>query len=224
MSAKVLLYWSSGKDSAWALEILRHERDVDVVGLVTNYDESANRVAMHRVRRDLVQAQARAADLPLQEVELPWPCSNETYELKMRQMVAEARNRGVTHFAFGDLFLEDIRNYRCRQLAGTGIDPLFPLWGTPQDTPGLARQMLAGGLRAVLICVDPRQVDGRFVGRQFDESLFADLPPAADPCGERGEFHTFCYAGPMFSRPIPMRTGERLERDGFCFADVLPTE
>lgn len=222
MSAKILLYWSSGKDSAWALETLRRNGDFDVVGLVTNYNAAANRVAMHSVRRELVQAQARAADLPLSEVELPWPCSNAIYELKMREIIAEAASRGITHFAFGDLFLDDIRDYRCRQLAGTGIEPLFPVWGTPQDTSGLARQMLAGGLRAVLTCVDSRQIDGQFAGREFDERLIADLPPGADPCGERGEFHTFCYAGPMFSRAISVQVGDRAEREGFCFADVIP--
>jgi uncharacterized protein (TIGR00290 family) len=221
MKAKTLLSWSSGKDSAWALWVLRQEADVDVVGLVTTFNEAANRVAMHAVRRELVQAQATAAGLPLWSVELPWPCSNDEYERRMGQLLSDARAQDISHFAFGDLFLEDIRSYRCRQLTGTGIEPLFPLWGTPEDTPSLARRMLAGGLRAVITCVDPKQLDNQFAGREFDARLLADLPPGADPCGERGEFHTFCYAAPIFSRPVPVHIGERVERDGFCFADLV---
>jgi uncharacterized protein (TIGR00290 family) len=218
MKPRVLLSWSSGKDSAWSLHLLRQQ--AEVVGLVTTFNETANRVAMHAVRRELVKAQAEAAGLPLYPIQLPWPCDNAVYEARMSACLAEAQRQGITHFAFGDLFLEDIRAYRERQLAGTGIVPLFPLWGTPADTPGLARSMLAGGLRAVLTCVDPRQLAGSYVGREFDATLLAELPAAVDPCGERGEFHTFCYAGPMFSRPIPAQVGELVVRDGFHFADV----
>jgi diphthamide synthase (EF-2-diphthine--ammonia ligase) len=176
---------------------------------------------MHAVRRELVEAQAVAAELSLWPVFLPWPCSNDIYEARMAAAVARARLHGITHVAFGDLFLEDVRNYRVRQLAGTGVEPLFPLWGSPADTPDLARRMIAGGLRAVLTCVDPNQLDAAFIGRQFDATLLAELPPAVDPCGEKGEFHTFCYAGPMFATEIAVRLGETVFRDGFCFADVL---
>jgi uncharacterized protein (TIGR00290 family) len=221
MKPKALLSWSSGKDSAWTLHVLRERADLDVVGLVTTFNEAVGRVAMHAVRRELVEAQARATGLPLWPVALPWPCSNEEYERRMRELVGKAQGEGISHFAFGDLFLEDIRAYRVRQLAGSGIEPVFPLWGSPADTPRLAREMIAAGLGAVITCVDPKQLDGAFVGRSFDADLLADLPPGTDPCGERGEFHTFCYAGPMFSREIPCLVGQRVERDGFHFADVL---
>jgi uncharacterized protein (TIGR00290 family) len=221
MKPQALLSWSSGKDSAWSLHVLRQQNEVEIVGLVTTFNEAANRVAMHAVRRKLVEAQAHAAGLPMWPVQLPWPCSNAEYEARMMRLIAEARRQGVTHFAFGDLFLEDIRAYRERQLAGTDIAPLFPLWGAINDTPRVARAMISSGLRALLTCVDPRQLDGRFVGREFDETLLIELPPSVDPCGERGEFHTFCYAGPMFNQPIPIRCGECVLRDGFHFADVL---
>ena len=221
---KALLAWSSGKDSAWALHVLRQRGEVEVVGLLTTFNEAFDRVAMHGVRRALVEAQARAAGLPLWPVALPWPCSNEHYEARMAAVLAQARQQGITRLAFGDLFLADIRAYRERMLAGTGIEPLFPLWGSPAETPGLARCMLAGGLRAVVICVDPRQIGEQAAGRPFDEAFLAELPPHADPCAERGEFHTFCYAGPMFDRAISVRGGPVVSRDGFCFADLLPGE
>jgi uncharacterized protein (TIGR00290 family) len=222
MKPKTLLSWSSGKDSAWALHLLRQQNQFEIVGLVTTFNEAADRVAMHAVRRELAEAQARAAGLPLWPVWLPWPCPNDEYEKRMARLIATAREQGVTHFAFGDLFLEDIRAYRERQLAGTGITPLFPLWGTLTDTPPLARAMIAAGLRAVLTCVDPKQLDPAFVGRTFDARLLEELPPGVDPCGERGEFHTFCHAGPMFREPIAVRVGECVHRDGFHFADVVP--
>jgi uncharacterized protein (TIGR00290 family) len=224
MKQKTLLSWSSGKDSAWTLHLLRQRDDVEVVGLATTYTDAFDRVAMHAVRMELVEAQARAARLPLWRIPLPWPCPNAAYEERMRAVVERARAESVTCFAFGDLYLQDIRAYRERQLAGTGLTPLFPLWGTEADTPALARTMLASGLRAVLTCVDPRQLDPSFVGRSFDATLLADLPPGVDPCGERGEFHTFCHAGPCFDHPIAIRVGETVERDGFWFADVLPAE
>ena len=221
MPPRVLLSWSSGKDSAWTLHVLR-QQDVDVVGLLTTFNEAAGRVAMHAVRRTLVEAQATAAGLPLWQVPLPWPCSNATYEQRMLAVIARAREEGITHVAFGDLFLQDIRDYRVRQLAATGIEPLFPLWCSPADTPDLARRMLGGGLRAVLTCADPRQLPEAFVGRPYDTALLADLPPGVDPCGERGEFHTFCFGGPMFTTEIAVQVGETVSRDGFCFVDLLP--
>ena len=219
---RVLLSWSSGKDSAWALHVLRQQSRIEVIGLLTTYNETADRVAMHAVRRRLVQAQAQSTGLPLWSVFLPWPCSNDAYEAKMQEAVERARRSGVTHFAFGDLFLEDVRAYRETKLAGTGIDPLFPIWTTEHDTPNLAREMLAGGLSAVLTCVDPKQLDPKFVGRKFDEQLLKELPGGVDPCGERGEFHTYCSAGPMFANPISVDVGELSLRDGFWFADVVP--
>jgi len=193
-----------------------------VVGLLTTFNDEADRVAMHAVRRELVLAQARSTGLPLWPVPLPWPCSNEQYGALMSEVIARARREGITHLAFGDLFLEEVRDYRIRQLAGTGVAPLFPLWGGPADTAALAARMQAARLRAVLTCVDPRQLDPSFLGREFDASLLADLPESVDPCGEKGEFHSFCYGGPMFEGEIRVRTGERVDRDGFSFIDVLP--
>jgi uncharacterized protein (TIGR00290 family) len=220
VTQRVLLSWSSGKDSAWALHVLRQQPDVQVVGLLTTFNRDADRVAMHAVRRDLVFAQAAAAGLDLWPVFLPSPCTNAEYEELMTVVLARARAERVTHVAFGDLFLEDVRDYRIRQMAGTGVAPLFPLWTSADQTPALANRMLAAGVRAVLTCVDPRQLPEFFVGRQFDGALLADLPSGVDPCGERGEFHSFCYAGPMFRSEIPVTVGEVLTRDGFCFADV----
>jgi uncharacterized protein (TIGR00290 family) len=224
MKPKALLSWSSGKDSAWALHVLRERGAVEVVGLVTTISEPFGRVAMHGVRTALVQAQADAVGLPLQTIPLPWPCPNQVYEDRMREMVARARAEGVSAFAFGDLFLADIRAYRERQLAGTGVEPLFPLWGSVSDTPALAHDMLAGRLRATVTCVDRRHLPATFAGRTFDADLLNDLPPGVDPCGENGEFHTFCHAGPMFARPIAVRAGAVAERDGFAFADLLPAD
>jgi uncharacterized protein (TIGR00290 family) len=221
---KVLLSWSSGKDSAWALHVLRQQPELDVVGLLTTFNEAFDRVAMHAVRRQLVEAQAAAAGLPLIPVLLPFPCTNEIYEDRMKAALAEAKTAGVTHMAFGDLFLEDVRAYRFHLLEGTGVEPLFPIWGTPDDTPHLARRMLAAGLGAVLTCVDPKQLSKRFVGRQYDDALLAELPTGIDPCGERGEFHTFCFRCPEFGTDIPVSPGEIVDRDGFWFADLCPVE
>jgi uncharacterized protein (TIGR00290 family) len=222
MKPKALLSWSSGKDSAWALHVLRQRHEVEIVGLATTFNAAFGRVAMHGVRRELVEAQAEAAGLPLWPIPLPWPCANDEYENRMRALIGQAVAAGVTAFAFGDLFLADIRSYRERQLAGTGIEPLFPVWGSVEDTPALARAMLASGLRATLTCVDPRRLSPAFAGRAFDAGLLADLPTGVDSCGENGEFHTFCHAGPMFARPVPVRTGAVIERDGFVFADLVP--
>lgn len=215
----VMLSWSSGKDSAWTLHTLR-QQGVNVVGLLTTLNSTHDRVAMHAVRRQLLRAQADAAGLPLLEVDLPWPCSNEIYEQRMTEACARAKGMGVTHMAFGDLFLEDVRQYRVDKLKPTGLEPIFPLWG--KATPALAQEMIAGGLRAVLTCVDPKQIDARFVGRQFDARLLAELPASCDPCGERGEFHSFVYAGPMFKAPLNVEVGQIVTREGFTFTDVQP--
>ena len=220
--ARVLLAWSSGKDSAFALHVLRERDDVEVVGLLTTVNETHDRVAMHAVRRTLLEAQAAAAGLPLTLVRIPHPCSDVAYEAAMGRALEEARASGVVGVAFGDLFLEDIRRYREEKMTGTGLRPLFPLWGRP--TAGLAREMLEAGLKARITCVDPRVLAGSFAGREFDLPLLADLPAGVDPCGENGEFHTFAWDGPMFGRPVPVRGGEVVARDGFVFADLLPAE
>jgi uncharacterized protein (TIGR00290 family) len=217
---KALLSWSSGKDAAWALQALRNADAVEVVGLVTTTNEAFSRVAMHGVREALLETQAAATGLPLWKVPLPWPCSNEVYEARMAQTCAQALAEGIEAMAFGDLFLEEVRDYRIQKLAGSGLTPLFPIWNP--DTASLAREMVAAGLKATLVCVDPRVLDATFAGRDFDGVLLADLPPGVDPCGERGEFHTFAWDGPMFHHPVPIRPGEVVERDGFVFADLVP--
>jgi uncharacterized protein (TIGR00290 family) len=219
---KALLSWSSGKDGAWALHVLRARGDVEVVGLLTTANQRYDRVAMHAVRRVLVEAQAEAAGLPLTVVPLPDPCPNEVYEATMARVVADARQGGIEAIAFGDLFLEDVRAYREARMRGTGVAPLFPLWG--HETRDLAEEMLAGGLQALLTCVDPRRLPAALAGRAFDRRLLAELPAGTDPCGENGEFHTFAWSGPMFAHPIGVRTGEVVTRDGFVFADLLPAE
>ena len=216
---RVLLSWSSGKDSAWTLHLLRQDPGLRVEALVTTFNSAVDRVAMHAVRRPLVEEQARAAGLPLWPVELPWPCSNVEYEEIMQGVCRRAVAEGMTAIAFGDLFLEDIRAYRERQLASSGLEPLFPVWRIP--TRQLAADMLAAGLRAKLTCVDPAKLGREFAGREFDGEFLASLPPSADPCGENGEFHTFVYDAPVFARPIPVQTGEIVERDGFVFSDVV---
>jgi len=195
---------------------------IEVAGLVTTFNSAANRVAMHAVRRELAEAQAERVRLPLWPVELPWPCSNAEYERRMGAVVERAKAEGIEAIAFGDLFLEDIRAYRIKQLQGTGIEPLFPVWGIP--TSQLAREMIAAGARAKLTCVDPAKLDRSFAGREYDQRLLEDLPAAVDPCGENGEFHTFVYDGPAFSRPIRVRAGGRVERDGFVFSDLASDE
>ncbi|MET0554973.1 MAG: ATP-binding protein [Vicinamibacteria bacterium] len=216
----VVLAWSSGKDSAWALHALRQDPALTVVGLLTTVNAAHDRVAMHAVRRALLHAQARAAGLPVHVVEIPYPCPDEAYEAAMAEAVGRLRADGVQAMAFGDLFLEDVRRYRETRLQGSGLAPLFPLWGRP--TRALAEEMIDGGLRARLTCVDPRALPASFAGRAFDRALLADLPAAADPCGENGEFHTFAWDGPMFRRPVPVTPGDVVERDGFVFADLLP--
>ena len=220
MKPRALLSWSSGKDAAWALHVLRQQGDVEVVGLLTTINRTFERVAMHAVREQLLETQAQAAGLPLWKVDIPFPCPNEAYEQAMGAACAKAAAEGIEVIAFGDLFLEDIRAYRVEKLSGTGLRPLFPLWG--RDTVALAREMIAGGLKASLTCVDPKHLAASFAGRAFDAALLADLPSSVDPCGERGEFHSFAWDGPMFSHPVPIRRGEVVERDGFVFADLLP--
>ncbi len=215
---KALISWSSGKDSAWALHRLVQQGEVAVVGLLTTVNVLHARVAMHAVREELLERQAEAAGLPLIKVPLPWPCKNEEYEAAFAAALEGAKSSGVTAIAFGDLFLEEIRRYREDQLAGTGIRPLFPLWGL--QTRALAEAMIAGGLRASITCVDPKQLPARFAGRQFDRALLDELPAGVDPCGERGEFHTFAWAGPMLRGPLAVTPGEIVERDGFVFADL----
>jgi uncharacterized protein (TIGR00290 family) len=216
---RILLSWSSGKDSAWALHLLRQSGEYEIAGLLTTFNQEFNRVAMHGVRRALVEQQATAAGIPLWAVPLPWPCSNADYEAIMAHTCAKAVAEGIATIAFGDLFLEDVRAYREKQLKGTGLEPIFPVWGLP--TPALARQMISAGLRARLTCVDAAKLDAAFAGREFDENLLNELPEETDPCGEKGEFHSFVYAGPMFRRPIEISSGEVVIRDGFAFADLL---
>ena len=217
---KTLVSWSSGKDSAWMVHTLRQRGDIEIGALLTTINEPAQRVAMHAVRVEVLQAQAAALGFPLWMVPIPSPCSNEVYEQVMREAVSRAVSEGFTHAAFGDLFLADIRKYREERLAGSGLTPLFPLFGTPDDTPGLARTMIAAGLRARITCLNPKVMDRKFAGREFDIALLDDLPPSIDPCAERGEFHTCAYDGPMFNHPVAVDTGITVERDGFVFTDL----
>jgi uncharacterized protein (TIGR00290 family) len=216
---RILLSWSSGKDSAWSLHVLRQRAEYQVVGLLTTFNEVADRVAMHAVRRDLVERQAEAAGLPLWAVPLPWPCTNQRYESLMAQTCAKAVAEGVEGVAFGDLFLEDVRAYREKQLKDTGLQPIFPVWGLP--TRALAQEMIASGTRAKLTCIDTAKLNRSFVGREFDEALLSALPEEVDPCGERGEFHSFVYAGPMLNAVLPIAVGDTVVRDQFVFADLL---
>ena len=216
---RILLSWSSGKDSAWSLHILRQRGEYEVVGLLTTFNEEADRVAMHAVRRELVEQQAVATGLPLWAVPLPWPCSNEQYESLMARASSMAIAEGIEGIAFGDLFLEDVRAYRERQLKDTGLAPVFPLWGL--RTRDLAEEMIACGMRAKLTCIDTGKLDRGFVGREFDEAFLSALPDEVDPCGERGEFHSFVYEGPMLNATLPISVGETVVRDHFVFADLI---
>ena len=217
---KILVSWSTGKDSAWMLHMLNQQYPEAAAGLLTTTNQAFDRVAMHAVRRELLEAQADAAGLPLHVVPLPWPCANDQYESIMRTAIAGFVTEGFTHVAFGDLFLEDVRRYREDRLAGTGLEPLFPIWKT-RSTRDLAHEMIAAGLKARLTCIDPRKLDRSFAGRPFDHALLNDLPPDVDPCGENGEFHSFASAGPMFTDEIKMKTGEVVDRDGFIFSDLV---
>jgi uncharacterized protein (TIGR00290 family) len=219
MTRKTILSWSSGKDSAWTLHTLRQGGAHEVVALLTTITRDYDRVSMHGVRRELVEAQAKAAGVPLWPVEIPARCTNADYEEAMHRAVLRAIAAGIECIAFGDLFLRDIRDYREQKLAGTGLEPIFPLWERP--TRQLATEMIAGGLRARLTCIDPRVMPRSMAGSEFDRAFLASLPPEVDPCGERGEFHTFAHAGPMFAHDIAIASGDTVERDGFLFTDVL---
>jgi uncharacterized protein (TIGR00290 family) len=216
---KILVSWSTGKDCAWMVHLLRQVAGIEIGGLLTTFNEAADRVSMHGVRRSLAEAQADSLGLPIVSIDLPSPCPNEVYEAEMREAVAAAAAAGYTHIAFGDLFLEDVKQYREQRLAGSGLAPLFPLWQLP--TSALAREMIAAGLRATLTCLDPSKLDRSFAGREFDAALVGALPPAVDPCGEHGEFHSFAWDGPMFRWPIRVSHGETVERDGFVFTDLV---
>jgi len=217
MRKNTWLSWSSGKDSAWALQVLRQSDDFEVTGLFTTINTAFERVAMHAVRVALLRQQAQAVGLPLYLIEIPYPCSNEQYAAAMSAFVARAQDAGVRCMAFGDLYLEDVRRYREERMQGTGIEPVFPLWGKP--TRALLQEMLDSGLRACLTCVDPRVLPTEFAGCELTAELLARLPEGIDPCGENGEFHTFVFAGPMFAQPLDIEMGEVVTRDGFVFAD-----
>jgi uncharacterized protein (TIGR00290 family) len=217
---KVALSWSGGKDSALALWALREEHGIEPAALLTTLTEDYGRVSMHGVRSELVRAQAEAAGVGLVEIGIPAACPDEVYEARMATALATPPLDAVETIAFADLFLEDIRSYREERLAGAGRGTMFPVWG--RDTAALAREFIAAGFEAVLVCVDSAQLDASFVGRPFDEALLADLPPGTDPCGENGEFHTFVHGGPVFARPIRLELGEAVEREGFAFQDLVP--
>jgi uncharacterized protein (TIGR00290 family) len=221
MSKRTFLSWSSGKDSAWALHVLRQDPAVEVVGLFCTVNGEFDRVAMHGVRVELLRRQAENVGLPLHLIEIPYPCSDGEYADAMAAFIETARRDAIECFAFGDLFLEDVRRYREERMSGTGIAPIFPLWGIP--TQALSRTMVANGLRAVITCIDPKRLAAGFAGREYTDSFLDDLPAEIDPCGEYGEFHSFAFDGPMFRRPVEIAVGETLHRDGFVFTDFLPS-
>ncbi len=216
---KALISWSSGKDSAFSLYEVRRAGEFDVVGALTTVTENFGRVSIHGVREEILHAQLQAAGLPPTVVPIPYPCPNEVYEARMGEAIARAKADGITHMIFGDLFLEDIRKYREEKLRGTGITPVFPLWLRP--TPQLARDMIASGLETYIATVDLKKMPAAFAGRRFDAQLLEDLPPGVDPCGENGEFHTCVTGGPMFAHALPVVAGERVERDGYAYCDLL---
>lgn len=219
MKVKTLMSWSSGKDSAWALYKLQQDPQIEIDGLFCTVNSEFNRVAMHAIRVELLQQQASCIGLPLHIIEIPYPCSNEEYEEIMSQFVESAKLVNIESFAFGDLFLDDVRSYREENLTGTGISPLFPIWGIPTDK--LSREMMRSGLKAVITCVDPKKLPQEFIGREYNEAFLEDLPEGVDPCGENGEFHSFVFDAPNFARPIEISLGEVVKRDGFIFVDVV---
>ncbi len=220
MRQRTLVSWSSGKDSAWSLYLLRRDPSIELAALLTTFNAEAGRVAMHSVRRELVEAQAARLGLPLRPVDLPWPCPNSEYESRMLEACRRAVSDGITTIAFGDLFLEDIRAWRERQLNGTGLSPAFPVWHIP--TAQLARRLLEAGVKAKVTCIDRKRLDTAFAGREYNAAFLDDLPSGIDPCGENGEFHTFVYDSPDFAQPIPVTVGTIIDRDGFVFADLIP--
>jgi uncharacterized protein (TIGR00290 family) len=220
MKRRTWLSWSSGKDSAWALQHLRRDPEIEVAGLFCTINREFARVAMHAVRVELLKRQAQNAGLPMQLIPIPHPCSDAEYAAIMKRFVLKTKKQGIECFAFGDIFLEDIRLYREKNLAGSGIAPLFPLWG--METKKLSAEMVSGGLRAIITCVDPKRLSADFAGREYEESFLQQLPAAVDPCGENGEFHTFAFDGPMFKKPVKVAIGETICRDGFIFTDLLP--
>lgn len=220
MKKRILLSWSSGKDSAWALHVLRRKPDVEVVGLFCTINQEFERVVMHAVRIELIKQQAQNIDLPIQLIPIPHPCGDNVYGTIMKNFVEQAKQRGIECFAFGDIFLEDVRGYREANLADTGITPIFPLWGMP--TKKLSVEMVSGGLRAIITCVDPKHLSTDFAGQEYGESFLERIPANVDPCGENGEFHSFAFAGPMFKKPVNIAIGETVARSGFIFTDLLP--
>ena len=218
MKKKTLLSWSSGKDSAWALYRLQRDPEIDVVGLFCTVNQKFDRVAMHGVRRELLELQAERLDLPLYVIDIPYPCSNEEYEARMTMFIGQAKADNIECCAFGDLYLEDVRQYRENNLKGTGITPLFPLWGIPTET--LSKDMIQNGLRAIVTCIDPGSMPEHFAGREYNKSFLEDIPREVDPCGENGEFHSFAFDGPMFSESIKVSAGEVVRRDGFVFSEL----
>ena len=211
--------WSSGKDCAWAFYKLQQNPEIDIDGLFSTVNSEFNRVAMHAVRVELLQQQAKCIGLPLEIIEIPYPCSNELYEEIMARFVETSKKANIENIAFGDLYLEDVRNYREEKLNGTGITPIFPIWGIP--TNQLSKEMIGSGLRAVITCVDPKQIPKEFIGREYNESFLNDLPEGVDPCGENGEFHSFVFDGPMFNKHMEISLGNVVHRDGFVFIDVV---
>lgn len=220
MKERIVVGWSGGKDSALALREIFASDAYDIVALVTTVTAGYDRISMHGVRCSLLEQQAAAIGLPLRKVTISPGATNAAYEAAMHDALREFRWAGVTRVVFGDLFLEEIRAYRDRMLAEVGMTAIYPVWG--RNTAQLARDFIAYGFEAVLVCVDPKQIDGSFAGRRFDHALLRDLPASADPCGENGEFHTFVFNGPIFRRPVPIQSGESAVRDGFCFCDFLP--
>lgn len=219
MKKRTLLAWSSGKDSAWALRMLQSSPDVEIAGLFSTVNRDFRRVSMHSVREEILLLQAESVDLPIHIIQIPHLCSSSEYDNAMAEFVRQSKADGIECMAFGDLFLENIRKYREERLENTGISPLFPLWGTP--TAVLSREIANSGMRAVVTCVDTRSLSAEYAGREYDNSFLDDLPENVDPCGENGEFHSFVYDGPVFEKPMDIRVGEKVGRDGFVFADIL---
>lgn len=218
MKKKTLLSWSCGKDSAWALQVLRQDPNIDVAGLVCTVNQEFDRVAIHGIRKELLELQAQNVDLPLYQVRIPYPCSNEAYERAMKAFINEATDLGFECIAFGDLFLQSVREYREKLLADTDIKPLFPIWGT--STQSLSSQMISSGLKAIIACVDSSYLSQEFSGREYNQSFLDDLPENVDLCGENGEFHTLAIAGPMFKKSIDVEVGETIYRQGVYFTDI----